>query len=82
MESGVVHSDRGGMTKVEKKGSFPLLIHNISADISLKLDAPFEVYALTFDGSRVGKVQTKGQTFKASAGLFKGGVVAYEIIRK
>ena len=82
VESGVVHSDRGGMTKVEKKGSFPLLIHNISADISLKLDAPFEVYALTFDGSRVGKVQTKGLTFKASAGLFKGGVVAYEIIRK
>ena len=81
VETGVVHSDRGGMTQIEKQGTFPLLLHNISADITLTSGKPFEVYALLFDGSRAGKVTVKNNTFKASAGLFKGGVVGYEIIK-
>ena len=83
VESGVVHSDRGGMTQIEKKGAFPLLIHNVGADISLKLkgNAPIEVYALLFNGERAGKVKVKNNAFKASADLFKGGVIGYEIIR-
>lgn len=83
VESGVVHNDRGGMTQIEKKGAFPLLIHNVGADISLKLKggSPIEVYALLFNGERAGKVKVKNNAFKASADLFKGGVIGYEIIR-
>ena len=83
VESGVVHSDRGGMTQVEKRGVFPLLIHNVAADVSLKLKgtATIEVYALRFNGERAGRVKVKNNSFKASADLFKGGVVGYEIIR-
>ena len=83
VENNVVQSDRGGMTLIEKKGTFPLLMHNISAKVSLKLKgkAPVKVYALNFDGSRQGEVKVKDNTFTASASLFKDAVVAYEIIR-
>lgn len=83
VENNVVQSDRGGMTLIEKKGTFPLLMHNISAKVSLKLKgkATVKVYALNFDGSRQGEVKVKNNTFTANASLFKDAVVAYEIIR-
>ena len=83
VEQGVVQSDKGDMTLIEKKGTFPLLMHNISADITLNVGGkePFEVYALNFDGSRQGTVKVKNNTFRASASLFRDAVTAYEIIR-
>ena len=84
VETGVVQVDKGDMTMIEKPGKYPLLMHNVSANISLKLkgSAPVTVYALNFDGSRQGKVKVKNNTsFRAAADLFKDAVTAYEIVR-
>ena len=81
--TGTVHVDRGGMTMIKKEGDFPHLIRNVSAQVSLKLDkgSGIKVNALGMDGRVLGSVKVKNNTFNASAGLFKGGVVAYEITR-
>ena len=83
VETGVIQSDRGGMTMIEKIGTHPLLMHNVSANITLKLKgaAPLKVYALNFDGSRLGEVKVKNNSFRASASLFKDAVTAYELVR-
>ena len=81
--TGTVHVDRGGMTMIKNEGDFPHLIRNVSAKVSLKLDKDtgIKVDALGMDGRVLGSVKVKNNTFEASAGLFPGGVVAYEITR-
>ncbi len=81
--TGTVHVDRGGMTMIKVAGDFPHLIRNVSAKVSLKLDenTGIKVNALGMDGKILGSVKVENNSFDASAGLFPGGVVAYEITR-
>lgn len=81
--SGTVHVDRGGMTMIKSEGEFPHLIRNVSAKVTLKLDenAKIKVNALGMDGRILGNVKVENNSFEACAGLFPGGVVAYEITR-
>lgn len=66
---------------VDKYGELPLLVRRGKAQVTLNLNGPFQVQALSADGDRLGSVRTKNGTFTAATDLFPQGVMAYHITR-
>lgn len=79
------HFGNGKLTVLKHRGKMPLLIYRGQIIVELNTEYPFNISALSADGTTLGKITGKminGKfSFSADPGGFPGGVMAYHLTR-